>query len=257
MRSVHLVVYWIAAGSDAGLRRQLLKTAVPVLAAVALPAYSAARAASSKAVGAHSLHVLAVAGQLYLNDHDQQFWPYSQFPSNGGTMWWFGWESNASRFGTAEGQRTVDYSQGPLGPYAIAAGGVKTDPALAAYRPQLKPKYKDGNYGYGYNTLLPGGNATRFSRPGEIVMFATSAQVNTFQAPASASHPMVEEFYEVNDMQTTVHFRDGGRAMVVCLDGNLRELPMDPTTLDTRMPAANIGSFARVGSKKYLAYDAP
>ncbi len=230
---------------------------VVVLAAIALPVYSAARAASSKAVGAHSLHVLAVAGQLYLNDNNQQFWPYSQYPVDGGTQWWFGWESNASRFGTAEGERTLDYSRGPLGPYAAASGGVKTDPALAMYRPQLKPKYKNGNYGYGYNTLLVGQNATRFSRLGEVVMFATSAQVNTFQAPASGSHPMVEEFYMIDNTQTTVHFRDGGLAMAVCLDGGLRELPMDPTTRDQRMPSANIGRFAPVGSKKYLAEDAP
>lgn len=229
---------------------------VAVLAALALPVYSAARAASSKAISAHPLRTLATAGRLYLNDHDGQFWAYSEFPSDGGTLWWFGWESNASRFGTAEGERTLDYSRGPLGPYAAASGGVKTDPALAAYRPQLKPKYKNGNYGYGYNTLLVGRNAMRFSRPGEIVMFATSAQVNTFQAPATASRPMVEEFYMVDDKQTTVHFRAGGnRAMVVCVDGNLREFPMDPTTRDTRMPSANIGRFAPVGSKKYLAED--
>ena len=228
-----------------------------VLAAVALPVYSAARAASSKAVGAHSLHVLAVAGQLYLNENNQQFWPYSQYPVDGGTMWWFGWESNVSRFGAAEGERTLDLTRGPLGPYAIAGGGVKTDPGFMAYRPRLKPKYKNGNYGYGYNVLLVGQNATRFSRPGEIVMFATCAQVNTFQAPASGSSPMVEEFYYLNDQETTVHFRDGGRAMAVCLDGGLRELPMDPTTRDQRMPSANIGRFAPVGSRKYLAEDAP
>lgn len=230
---------------------------VAVLAAIALPVYSAVRAASSKAIAAHSLHVLAVSGQLYLNDHNQQYWPYSQFPVDGGTQWWFGWESNASRFGTAEGERTLDLTRGPLGAYAIAAGGVKTDPAFLAYSPRLKPKYKNGNFGYGYNTLLVGQNALRFRHPGDVVMFATCAQVNTFQAPASGSNPMVEEFYEINDQETTVHFRVGGLAMVVCLDGGLRELPMDPTTRDTRMLSANIGRFAPPGSKKYLAEDSP
>ena len=197
---------------------------VGVLAAIAVPVYMAAQAASSKAIGAHSLHTLATAGRLYLNDHDGQFWKYKQ-PSDGGTLWWFGWESQTSA-SMPEGERTLDYSRGPLGPYVSASGGVKTDPAFAAYRPQLKPKYKNGNYGYGYNKLLELQNAARFSRPGEIVMFATSAQVNTFQAPASASKPMVEEFYYVDDREVTVHFRAGSsRAMVVCVDGNLRELP--------------------------------
>lgn len=225
---------------------------VAVLAVLLLPVISGARQASSRAVAAHSLHVLAVAGNLYLSEHNQQFWPYSQFPVDGGTMWWFGWESNASRFGTPEGQRTLDLTRGPLGAYAIAAGGVKTDPLFLSYSPRLKPKYKNGNYGYGYNTLLPGRSALAFSHPGDVVMFATCAQVNTFQAPASGSNPMVEEFYEINDQETTVHFRDGGRALAACLDGGLRELPMDPTTRDTRMPSANIGRFAPLGSKLHL-----
>lgn len=225
---------------------------VAVLTALLLPVILAARAASSRAIGAHSLQCLATAGNLYLSEHNQQFWPYSQFPVDGGTMWWFGWESNASRFSTPEGQRTLDLTRGPLGPYAIAAGGVKTDPMFLTYSPRLKPKYKDGNYGYGYNTLLAGRNALAFGHPGDIVMFATCAQVNTFQAPASGGNPMVEEFYEVNDRETTVHFRDGGRAMVVCLDGGLRELPMDPTTRDHRLPSADIGRFAPLGSRLYL-----
>ena len=226
---------------------------VAVLAVLLLPVYSSARAASSRVISAHSLKSLATAGALYLGDHNQQFWPYSQFPVDGGTMWWFGWESNGSRFGTPEGQRTLDLTRGPLGPYAVAAGGVKTDPAFLTYSPRLKPKYKNGNYGYGYNTLLVGKSSLQFSRPAGVVMFATSAQVNTFQAPASGNNPMVEEFYEINDVETTVHFRVGGRAMVVCLDGSLRELEMDPTTRDTKMSSANIGRFAPRGSKKYLA----
>ena len=226
---------------------------VATLAALLLPVYSAARAASSRAVGAHSLHVLATAGVLSLNDNNHQFWAYSQFPVDGGTQWWFGWESNASRFGTPEGQRTLDLTRGPLGPYAIAAGGVKTDPVFLTYHPRLKPKYQNGNYGYGYNTLLAGLNLLSFRHPGSVVMFGTCAQVNTFQAPASAANPMVEEFYEINDQETTVHFRAGGKALVVCLDGGMRALDMDPSTLDPRIPAADIGRFAPVGSKKYLA----
>ena len=47
---------------------------VAVLAALVLPVYTAARRASSKAVAAHSLHMLAVSGLLYLNEHNHQFW---------------------------------------------------------------------------------------------------------------------------------------------------------------------------------------
>ena len=84
-------------------------------------------------------------------------------------------------------------------------------------------------------------------------MFGTCAQVNTFQAPATVSNAMIGEFYMINDQETTVHFRDGSKAMVVCLEGGMRELEMDPSTRDTKLPSANIEQFPPVGSKKYLA----
>jgi len=223
-----------------------------ILFALSLPVISSARAASSRALSTHSLQQLMAAGNLYLNEHRHTFWKYSQFPVDGGTMWWFGWESNQSRFGTPEGKRTLDLMRGPLGPYAIAADGVRTDPAFLAYSQRLKPKYKDGNYGYGYNSLLPGQNSLRFQKPSSLVVFATCAQINTFQSPASPANPMIEEFYMINDTETTVHFRHGGKALAAFLDGSVREMPMDPTTLDKRLPSAQIGRFAPVGSKLYL-----
>lgn len=223
-----------------------------ILAALMIPVFSTAKMASSRAISAHSLHQLIAAGHSYLAENEHVFWKYSDFPSDGGTMWWYGWESNQSRFGTPEGQRTLDPTRGPLGPYVIASGGVQTDPAFMAYSPRLKPKYKNGNYGYGYNTLLVGENSLRFNRPGQIVVFATCAQANTFQPPASASNPMVEEFYIINDTQTTVHFRHGGRALAAFLDGSIREMDMAPGTRDMRLPSANIGRFAPVGSAQFL-----
>ena len=53
-------------------------------------------------------------------------------------------------------------------------------------------------------------------RPGQIALFATCAQINTFQAPASAKKPMLEEFYFFNttDCANTIHFRHAGNAIV-------------------------------------------
>ena len=76
---------------------------------------------------------------------------------------------------------------------------------------------------------------------GQVPVSATCAQVNTFQAPASAKHPMAEEFYYFNATEKTVHFRIGGNAMVGYADGSAGYLPMMPGTLDSRLPAANIG----------------
>lgn len=236
-------------------------TVITMLCALLMPALQAAKVANSRAISCHSLQQLIAAGHGYLSEHENLFWPYREDQADG-TMYWFGWEPAESR-SKPEGQRTLDLLKGPLGPYAIASGGVKTDPAFLAFSDRLKPKFKNGNYGYGYNTVLAGynpvakptnipRNALNAQKPGEVVVFATSAQVNTFQPPASSKRPMLEEFYMINQTEVTVHFRHGDKALAAFLDGSVREMAMDPATLDRKMPTANIGRFAPRGSFKYL-----
>jgi hypothetical protein len=115
----------------------------------------------------------------------------------------------------------------------------------------LKPKYRDGNYGYGYNTVLAADangdprNALQVQLPSQMVVFATCAQVNTFEPPATEDNPMVEEFYMIDDTEVTVHFRHGRHALAAFLDGSVRGLSMaadmQPGSQDMRMPSANIG----------------
>lgn len=232
---------------------------IAILAILIFPAVERSRESMWRGVCAHSLHQLNAAGAAYRADHDGSFWKYRE-DTRAGTMWWFGYETAASR-GQAEGQRTLDPSQGPLGPYAIASGGVQTDPAFLHCRPRHKPKFSNGNFGYGYNALLGGGPLGRgplarqsnFPHAPRIAVFATCAQVNTFQAPADGDHPMIEEFYLFDHRETTIHFRFGGKALAAMLDGSVQDLPMDPTTLDPRMPQAQIGRFAPIGDKLYLA----
>lgn len=236
-------------------------TLIAMLAALMLPVVSRMKASSSRAVSAHSLRQLIVAGHTYLGEHDNVFWKWAESTGDG-VQWWWGWESSAS-LKKPEGEREIDYARGPLGPYLITAGGVKTDPGFLAFDSRLKPKYRNGNFGYGYNTVLAFDDvpwrqkgvprhALQAERPGEVVVFATSAQVNTFQRPATAKSPMIEEFYMINEREVSVHFRHGGKAMVAFLDGNVREVEMDPATLDSRFPEARVGRFAPVGSMKYL-----
>jgi prepilin-type N-terminal cleavage/methylation domain-containing protein len=216
---------------------------VAVLVAISLPVLSAAKRSSSLAISTNSLNQLTIAGRMYLTDNNNVYWQYEQ-SAPGGEMWWFGFETTAS-LRTAEGKRFCDYSQGPLGPYMMSSGGVKTDPAFLQYSPRLKPKYQDGNYGYGYNDVLAGHNALQIATPSQMIVFATSAQVNTFQSPASASSPMIEEFYMVDDTQTTIHFRHGRNALAAFADGSVRALSMGsdmvPGSQDMRIPSANIG----------------
>ena len=231
---------------------------IAILAGITVPVYQSTRLSAWRAVSAHTLSQLGTGGAAYRADNDGQFWPYKHMEADGVT-WWFGFESFTSTH-TAEGQRILDLSRGPLGPYVIASGGVKSDPAFVAFSGRFKPKYANGTYGYGYNTLLGGGalgsgtlaRATQFEHPGDIAVFATCAQVNNFQTPATAKNPMIEEFFLFDNTQTTVHFRYGKKALACMIDGSVRELPMDRTTRDARMPSANIGRFAPVGSKLYL-----
>lgn len=212
-----------------------------VLAAFLIPALESAYASSTDAVSAHVIAQLNAAAQSYLTDNNQTFWPYRSTATDG-TQWWFGFESWQS-LSSPEGARWLDLNRGPLGPYIAASGGMAEDPSFTRQGNVFKPKYGKTHFAYGYNLLLPGKNVLDLTHPGSTPVFATCAQVNTFQSPASAKHPMAEEFYYFNTTEATVHFRIGGNAMVGYADGSAGYLPMLPGTLDRRLPGANIGRF--------------
>jgi prepilin-type N-terminal cleavage/methylation domain-containing protein len=229
-----------------------------ILAALITPAVSAMRLSMWRGVSVNSLQQLAAAGAAYRADHGGQFWRYRE-DNRAGTKWWFGFESIASQR-AGEGNRWLDPANGPLGPYGIDPGSVQSDPAFLHVKPRHKPKYKDGSFGYGYNATLGGGAMGRgrlatqwqFEQPAQVVVFATCAQVNTFQPPASAENPLLEEFFLIDEKEITVHFRYGGKALAAMLDGSLREIEPDASTIDGRMPQALVGRFAPVGSRRFL-----
>lgn len=232
---------------------------VLVLAVVASGAGWKVYESSSLAVSANNIRQLAAGGISYLAENNNVFWPYRQAnAANGaGVTWWFGFEPAAS-LGRPEGQREFDAGRGPLGCYVPK--GMRPDPSFALGGNAFKPKYRSGYIGAGYNVLLGGGflgnkprvQALQLPDPANTVVFFTSAQVNTFQAPASAKQPMLEEFYGIDEKETTVHFRHNGRAMVAFATGNVGFLEMDESTRDKRLPKANVGRFAPVGSTAYL-----
>ncbi|HEX4085221.1 MAG TPA: prepilin-type N-terminal cleavage/methylation domain-containing protein [Chthoniobacteraceae bacterium] len=222
-----------------------------ILVGISIPVVAKVKISTGRVISARSLSQLITSGRLYLNDHANRFWPYEQSTATG-EQWWYGFETWQS-IGMPEGQRTCDYSQGPLGPYTMTSGGIKTDPTFLQYSPRLKPKYQNGNYGYGYNTVLAADSfgkprdAMQVADPGEMIVFATCAQVNTFEAPASLANPMIEEFYLISDTDVTAHFRLDGDALAAFLDGSVRPLSMandmQPGTQDMRIPSACIGEF--------------
>lgn len=229
-----------------------------VLAVMLAGAGWAAYKKSSLAVSANNIRQLSMGASAYLAENDYVYWKYREERGNEGTVWWYGYETRQSLYATPEGQREFDPGDGPLAAYVPA--GLRPDPSFKLTGRAFKPKYRKGYLGIGYNILLGGGwlgsqsNRTYWSlsKPGEIVVFATSAQVNTFLPPASAKNPMLEEFYGLDEFYATVHFRHGGYAMVGFADGSCGFLRPDETTLDARAPQAAIGRFAPKGSSKYL-----
>lgn len=229
---------------------------------------------SALGVSAANIRQLSAGAQGYLADHEHRFWPFAELgativDSEGneirGTRWWFGFETEFSS-ARGEGERDFDPSQGPLAGYVPK--GLRPDPSLALHGSALKPKFKHGYLGVGYNVVLAGGwganqemlakdtkpprSLWQLRHPPRVVVFATSAQVNDFQAPASPDNPKIEEFYGFDHQEVTIHFRHGGSALVAYADGSGGFLPMDETTRDPRLPKANIGRFAPRGSYRYL-----
>jgi prepilin-type N-terminal cleavage/methylation domain-containing protein len=213
---------------------------IAVLSSLTLPAVQRARRASHGAVCLNNLRQLAAAAQLYWSDNENNPFPYKLGATNNGDIYWFGWIERG-----AEGERRFDASQGVLHPYV--GDGVRTCPQLNYSMSEFKLKATGAAYGYGYNLhLSPAPNSRKvkmnsIARPSDLALFADAAQVNTFQAPASPEHPMLEEFYYINSTEPTAHFRHGKVAMNAFVDGHSASLKMEPGSLDDRLPAANVG----------------
>jgi prepilin-type N-terminal cleavage/methylation domain-containing protein len=221
-----------------------------VLLTLCAPAATAVRRQTTLAVSSSALRQLSVAAQNYLAESQGQFFRARENLSDG-VQWWFGFESYSGP--KAEGKRVLDKARGPLGPYIVDSAGRVPDFAFTSMGASFKPKFANGYFGFGVNTELTGGplgqdagklrRISQLERPGRIALFATCAQINSFQAPASAKKPMLEEFYFFNttDCRNTVHFRHGQKALVAFTDGSIQEVPGDSARWDRRLPGAAVG----------------
>jgi len=213
---------------------------IGVLAALLLPALSRSRAAAKRVQCVGNLRQLGVAGQLYWDDHAGRTFRYRGAQTNGGDLFWFGWLQRG-----AEGRRSFDRSLSALHPY-LGAGKVSLCPSLNYALRDFKQKATGAAYGYGYNLHLssPPDNPTRnvehLRRPVWTVFLADSAQVNTFQPPASPDHPMLEEFYYVNRTEPTAHFRHARQANAVFVDGHVSAETWVKESLDLRLPKHHV-----------------
>lgn len=216
---------------------------IAILAAMLLPTLSRSKATAQRIQCVGNLHQFGLATQMYWDDNAGNCFRYTSGFTNGGQLFWFGWLGPG-----AEGERPFDAQAGALWPY-LEGRGVELCPSLNYALGQFKLKARGAAYGYGYNLHLstmptkPPVPVAKIARPSDTTLLADAAQVNTFQAPASKSNPMLEEFYYVstNRNEATAHFRHAQKASVVFCDGHVAMEKMESGSLDQNLPGQFVG----------------
>jgi prepilin-type processing-associated H-X9-DG protein/prepilin-type N-terminal cleavage/methylation domain-containing protein len=229
---------------------------IAILAAMLLPALAHSKSQAQRAACEGNLRQLGIATELYWDDNNGNcfFYNYTSVNNSGtsGSLWWFGWLENSN--GHNEGQRAFDLSTGVLFPY-LHGSDVRLCPSPVWNSPQFKLKGTNVVFSYGYNKYVSPpntnsfANISRVSRPTETALFADSAQVNTFQPPASVANPMFEEWYwldlETNysnpNNQPNGHFRHSQKANVTFADGHVALENPVTGSFDKRLPNQFIG----------------
>lgn len=216
---------------------------IGILSAMLLPTLTKAKTSARRVECANNLHQLGLGMEMYWDDNDGNCFRYVFGSTNYGQIYWFGWMGPG-----AEGQRPFDPSFGALFPY-LGGGDVKLCPSLNYFMAQFKLKATGAAHGYGYNLYLstasskPPINVVKIQRTSETILFADAAQVNTFQAPASPSNPMLEEFYYVDNTTKPPngHFRHSQKASVVFCDGHVGLEKFVPGSIDKNLPGQFVG----------------
>jgi len=222
---------------------------IAILAAMLLPALSRSRQSAWRTECASNLRQLGMATEMYWDDHRGNCFRYIFGSTNYGQIYWFGWLGPGP-----EGHRPYDLSCGALFPY-LGGSNVRLCPALVAAEAGFKLKATNIVFSYGYNDYLstvvssPPVKVNKIKLPTETALFADAAQVNDFLPPASASNPMLEEFYYL-DLETNYaslhnypngHFRHDQRANVIFGDGHVGMEAMVPGSLDKKLPNQFVG----------------
>lgn len=216
---------------------------IAILTSLLLPATIKARSYSHKAACINNLHQLGLACNMYWSDNDEQCFSWYYGPTNGGATYWCGWMGPG-----AETTRPFDLSTGKLYPYNKNTL-VRICPALEYSLVNFKLKGSNVFYSYGYNVNLSSSaaktiNTKHIKNPSQLIVFSDSAQVNDFQAPASRSNPMLEEwpyYLDGNKSMPNGHFRHNQRAQVSMADGHIEALQMIPGSQDPRLPQYHVG----------------
>ncbi len=236
---------------------------IGVLAAMLVPAVFQTLERARMTACASNLRQLGLGVRMYLNDNDGLLFPIRgpddpETPEQEAKWWYFGYEQGTQWGATAEGHRVLDKTRAKLYPYVPDYEGVEICPAFP-YDGSFKAKFRGKWWTYGVNKVLA---PDRLLRPGQpcrslleirgrdasrTVLLADAAQVNTFQAPASPSNPLIEEWHYVQPPggpfpdYPHVHFRHMGKANVLFADWHVEACAPAPGSIDARLPEAMIG----------------
>ena len=210
---------------------------IAILASLLLPVLSRSKLSALSTRCGSNLRQFSYASQMYSDDNSGTTFAYSGTPTATGTAYWFGWLGQG-----AEGSRAFDPTTSPLYTYLHAM--VSICPAFNYSSAQFKLKAAGPTCDYGVNKYIsnPPINLRRLQRPATLALMADSAQVNTFETPASPKNPMFEEWYYIDTEtnQPNGQFRHQLRANTAFLDGHLGAEQMVPGSLDTRLPTQQI-----------------
>ncbi len=207
-----------------------------LLVSILLPSLTKAKELARQAVCYANLRSLNIAFLLYLEDNHRKFFPYQKNCTDG-TLWYWGFEPDGSG---PEGQRQIDPRRARLAPYFPSTGKVQACPSIPMDAGYWKGKFDLAGYGYGINYYLlsehnPGVSFEDIARPSDTIVWGDCVQINTWQAPASPSNPMLEEWYWLVNQRGTgavFHFRHLKTCTAVMADGSIWALK--PYWLDER-----------------------
>ncbi len=222
---------------------------IALLAALLAPALGRGKMAAQNSACQSNLRQFGLATQMYWEDNGGNAFKVSDGITNGGMTWWMGWLDGTQ----PEGARPFDFSEGKLFPY-LKDQKVRLCPALDAQSSRLKLKSTEIVCAYGYNSFLASaqlGKMSKLKNPSGTGLIVDAAQINDFQPPASRAHPMLEEWYYLDNPTNTSannyyphgHFRHQAKANVVFCDGHVTgEAPLE-NSLDQKLPEQKIARF--------------
>lgn len=230
---------------------------IAILLSILMPALAKVRGQARAVVCSSNLKQLGLGFGMYLEDNGRKVFPRVYRGKNDkgllGRFWYYGFEPGSS-FSLPEGSRELFREYGKLYPYIRDYDSVEICPAFPYKSGSYKPKFKTRWMTYGVNDQLSrdlrifGQKIINFDSatksPNSMLLFADSAQVNTFQAPASPTNPMFEEWHYVERLGgANVHFRHNGKANILFGDGHVWRDGPEIDSFDSKLPELKIGRF--------------